>query len=259
MLHVYNLTQTVGSKTILHGISCSFSLGKIIALLGPNGAGKTTLLKAIMGLTPNPKPTIDGNTRENSILWDAKIINKLAPHERVASGIAYLPQTSALFHELSVYKNLWIVFECHPTWRGGKKEAFITELEHWLELTQLTKTKDQLAGSLSGGQKRKLEIVRSILMHPRFLICDEPFAGVDPKSIYELKKIFSMLSAEGMGIVISDHHVDQLLSIANYVYVILQGAVVASGTAQEILNNQQTREHYLGFQFHQEMSVKFNE
>lgn len=259
MLDVCNLTQTVGKKTILHNISCSFSFGKIIALLGPNGAGKTTLLKVIMGLTPNPKPITDGNRQENTILWNEKIINKLAPHERVASGIAYLPQTSALFHELSVYKNLWLVFECHPTWEKQKKENFIAELDHWLEITELTKTKNQLAGSLSGGQKRKLEIVRSILMHPRFLICDEPFAGVDPKSIYELKKIFSMLSLQGMGIVISDHHVDQLLSIANYVYVILQGAVVASGTAQEILNNRQTREHYLGFQFHQEMSEKFNE
>ena len=180
-------------------------------------------------------------------------------HDRVASGIAYLPQISALFNELSVYKNLWLVFECHPTWRNKKKEVFIDQLDHWLEQTNLQKAKKQPAGSLSGGQKRKLEIVRSILMHPRLLICDEPFAGVDPKSIYELKKIFSMLALEGMGVVISDHHVDQLLSIANYVYVILQGSVIASGTPQEILNNRQTQDHYLGYQFHQEMSKKFSE
>ncbi|MBM3886328.1 ATP-binding cassette domain-containing protein [Candidatus Dependentiae bacterium] len=258
MLQVLNLSQTAGSKAILHGISCTFSLGKVTALLGPNGAGKTTLLKTIMGLSINPRATQEAGT-ENTILWQEQIINAMAAHERVAAGIAYLPQMSALFQELTVYKNLRLVFECHPYWQKQRQEVFTQELEHWLSLTNLDKTKNQSSGSLSGGQKRKLEIVRSILMHPRMMICDEPFAGVDPKSIYELKKIFSMLAAEGMGVVISDHHVDQLLSIANYVYVILQGAVVANGTPQDILNNKQTREHYLGYQFHQEMSTKFSE
>lgn len=254
MLEVCNFTQTIGNKTILHGVSCSFLSSKVTALLGPNGAGKTTLLKAIMGLTTNPKPMND----KNILLWNSQEINKLPTHKRIALGIAYLPQNTALFQELNVYKNLLIIFECHPFWKGKDKKIFIAELEHWLDQTDLSHAKNQLAGSLSGGQKRKLEIVRSILMHPKVLICDEPFAAVDPKSIYELKKIFSMLSQDGMGVVISDHHVDQLLSIADNVYVILQGNVVAKGTAKEVLANQQTQEHYFGYQFHREMSEKFS-
>lgn len=253
MLRVCNLSQTLGNKTIIHNISVTFELGKITALLGPNGAGKTTLLRTIIGLASNPTPL----PNENSIEWDGQLINQQPPHQRVAQGIAYLPQTSALFGELTVHDNLWLVFECHQFWRQRTKEEFNQQLNYWLEQTDLIKTTKQAAGSLSGGQKRKLEVIRSILMHPRLLICDEPFAGVDPKSIYELKKIFSMLSSQGMGIVISDHHVDQLLSIAHYVYVILQGAVIAAGTPQEVLNDTQTREHYLGAQFHKEMSEKF--
>ena len=258
MLRVCSLTQTLGSKTILHAVSCTFESGKVVALLGPNGAGKTTLLKTIMGLVKNPRPISTSDQPIDTIFWHDEIINALQPDARVARGIAYLPQISALFNELSVYKNLRLVFECHPFWQDKEEQVFQAELESWLVQTDLMVRKNQAAGSLSGGQKRKLEIVRAILMHPQLLICDEPFAGVDPKSIYELKKIFSMLAAQGMGIVISDHHVDQLLEIANYVYVVLQGAVVAAGSAQEILANTQTREHYLGFQFHQEMSEKFS-
>lgn len=255
MLRVCNLTQTISGKTLLHNVSCIFDMGKIVALLGPNGAGKTTLLKTVMGFVDNPVPTED----QNEIFWDGKLINALPPHSRVELGIAYLPQISALFYDLSVQKNLRIIFECHSFWRGRTLEEFECQLDHWLEQTHLVHAKNQLAGSLSGGQKRKLEIVRSILMHPRLLICDEPFAGVDPKSIYELKHFFSTLAQEGIGVVISDHHVDQLLSIATYVYVILQGAVVASGTAHEILGDAHTQEHYLGYQFHKEMSEKFSE
>lgn len=254
MLRVCNVSQTISNKTIIDCISCTFELGKITALLGPNGAGKTTLLRTVIGLATNPKPL----PNENIIEWDGTVINELSPHQRVAAGIAYLPQNSALFGELSVHDNIWLVFECHHVWQHRSRDEFKTQLDHWLEQTDLTKTLKQPAGSLSGGQKRKLEVVRSILMHPRLLICDEPFAGVDPKSIYELKKIFSMLSTQGMGIVISDHHVDQLLSIAHYVYVILQGCVIAFGTPQEVLNDTQTREHYLGSQFHKEMSEKFS-
>ena len=254
MLRVCNLTQTLSNKTIIHSISCTFELGKVTALLGPNGAGKTTLLRTIIGLAPNPQ----ASSTENNVEWNGQVINQLPAHQRIAQGIAYLPQTSALFGELSVHENLLLVFECHHHWRRRTKEEFETQLTYWLEQTDLIKTLKQSAASLSGGQKRKLELVRSILMHPRLLICDEPFAGVDPKSIYELKKFFSMLSSQGMGIVISDHHVDQLLSIAHYVYVILQGAVITSGTPQEILNDRQTREHYLGSQFHKEMSEKFS-
>lgn len=255
MLQVCNLTQTLGNKTILHAVTCSFEMGKVTALLGPNGAGKTTLLKTIIGLTKNPTPDAALN---NQVIWKNRVINKLPAYERVSSGIAYLPQFSALFHELSVEENLKLIFECHAFWRKGSLSQFNQEADHWLESTDLAKARLQPAGSLSGGQKRKLEVVRSILMHPDIMLCDEPFAGVDPKSIYELKKIFSMLSKEGVGIVISDHHVDQLLSIADTVYVLLQGTVVTHGTTQEVLGNAETQEHYLGKQFHREMSEKFS-
>lgn len=253
MLQIKNLSLDLSNKTILHNIACSFQLGEITALLGPNGAGKTTLLKSIIGLIP-----INEITEQAQIIWEQSSIKKLSPHKRIALGIAYLPQYSALFNELTVYDNLRLIYDHHHSWQKRQYSDFNDQMDRWLETTTLQHTLKLKAGNLSGGQKRKLEIVRSVLMEPKLLLCDEPFAGVDPKSIYELKKIFSMLTQRGVGVVISDHHVDQLLSIAKKVFVILEGTVVAKGTPEEILEDIQTRDHYLGFQFHREMSEKFS-
>ena len=150
-----------------------------------------------------------------------------------------------------------MVYQHHPFWKDKLSSQFDTEMHQWLAVTHLTSTLAQKAETLSGGQKRKLEVVRALLMKPTMLMLDEPFAGVDPKSIYELKKIFTDLIAHDIGIIISDHHVDQLLSIANTAYVLVQGKVVCTGGIKEILENSYTKESYLGTQFYEEISQRF--
>ncbi len=251
-----NLSQFFGNKQILKSISFELNSGEIVALLGPNGAGKTTFLKTIIGLIPNSKVTEDSNY--NSILLDGKLINKLPVFKRVEQGLLYLPQQTSLFREMTVFDNLKLVFEHHVYWKKLKNwNSFKEEMELWLENTNLTQCLTQLAGNLSGGQQRKLEVVRSMLLHPKAIMLDEPFAGVDPKSIYELKKIFTEMAQNKIAILISDHNVDQLLSIANRVYVIINGQVVTSGGIKDIINNDYTKEMYLGNQFYTEISKKF--
>lgn len=254
LLQVKDFNQVLGKKNILSNISFKAHLGQMVVILGPNGAGKTTLLKSIIGFHPAPSPTDSGS---NLIIFDNTIINSWPVYKRVQQGLLYLPQNSSLFQHMTVHDNLKVVYEYHPCWRGKSWNTFKDEFEQWLSITSLSHALLQKAGTLSGGQKRKLEVVRSLLMKPKMLLLDEPFAGVDPKSIYELKQIFTDMAKSGIGVIISDHHVDQLLSIANMVYVIVGGNVVSSGTIKEILENTYTRESYLGTQFYQEMADKF--
>ena len=254
-LTVEKLDQTLGKKRILQSISLEINLGTVVALFGPNGAGKTTLLKTIIGLHQTPS----ANTRvasQNLILLDGELINTWPISERVAHGLVYLPQQTSLFQQMSVLDNLKLVFDYHPTWRLQSWKTFWDECTQWLENTSLTTTIKQQAATLSGGQKRKLEVVRSLLMHPKCIMLDEPFAGVDPKSIYELKKIFIDIAHTDIAILISDHHVDQLLSMAQQVYVILNGKVVCSGNSKDVLENKLTKDSYLGNQFYNEMSQR---
>lgn len=253
LLQVKDFSQILGKRNILSSISFQAHLGQMVVILGPNGAGKTTLLKSIIGFHPAPPPADSSNL----ILFDNTIINAWPVYKRVEQGLLYLPQNSSLFQQMTVQENLKVVYEYHPFWKSESWNTFKAEFEHWLNVTTLSHTLTQKAGMLSGGQKRKLEVVRSLLMKPKMLLLDEPFAGVDPKSIYELKQIFTDMAKSGIGVVISDHHVDQLLSIANMVYVIVGGNVVSSGTIKEILENTYTRESYLGTQFYQEMVEKF--
>lgn len=251
-----NLNQFFGNKQILKSISFELNLGEVVALLGPNGAGKTTFLKTIIGLIPNAKATED--TTQNSILLDGKIINKLPVFKRVEQGLLYLPQQTSLFREMSVFDNLKLVFEHHIYWKKTKNwNSFNEEMNFWLKYTNLQDCLKQPAGTLSGGQQRKLEVIRSILLHPKTIMLDEPFAGVDPKSIYELKKIFTEMAQNKIAVLISDHNVDQLLSISNRVYVIINGQVITSGGIKDIINNDYTKEMYLGNQFYTEISKKF--
>lgn len=253
LLEVYNLNFLLNGKSILTSISFSADRAHTVVLLGPNGAGKTTLLKTIMGLTAQPKHTPNANT----IFFNNRIINTLHVHERVEQGLLYLPQQTSLFQHMTVQDNLTIVFQYHDYWKHKSKNEFQAEALHWLTSINLMHALKQKAGTLSGGQKRKLEVVRSLLMKPKMLMLDEPFAGVDPKSIYELKTIFQDLTKTGIGIVISDHHVDQLLSIGQTVYVIVGGQVVISGGIKDVLENTYTKESYLGTQFYQEIAQKF--
>jgi lipopolysaccharide export system ATP-binding protein len=252
LLHVENLNQKFKKKKILHHISLEVNTGEIVALLGPNGAGKTTLLKTLIGLFKIPK---DSNCK---ITFDNLIINKLPVCQRVTQGLVYLPQQSSLFQQLSVKDNLEIIFQHQMYWQNISLNLFIEERNLWLYTTHLSDTLNYKVETLSGGQKRKLEVVRTLLMHPTLIMLDEPFAGVDPKSIYELKKIFVDISNKGIAILISDHHADQLLSFAQRAYVIINGLVVTVGNSQDVIENTLTKEIYLGNQFYQEISQRFN-
>lgn len=253
-LEIKNLNQFFGKKQILNQISLKIDLGKVVALLGPNGAGKTTMLRTIIGLLPNPKIQND----INKIILQNITINNWTTSKRVENGLLYLPQQTSLFQEMTVFENLKLVFQHHTYWTEKKVwNLFEKEMMEWLIQTDLKKTLKQKAGDLSGGQKRKLEVVRSILMHPQIIMLDEPFAGVDPKSIYELKNIFTNMANSNIAVLISDHNVDQLLSIAEKVYVIIDGKVVTSGGIKDIINNDYTKEMYLGNQFYTEISKKF--
>jgi len=270
-LSVQNIKQAFGKKLILRGVSFEANLGEVVALLGPNGAGKTTLLKSVTGLLPINSYDVESKT--NGLFLNNNLINNWSVSKRVFNGLVYLPQNCSLFEDLSVLDNLKLVYEYHPYWRGKvpsyklvedsnlsfSKKRFEEEMYKWIEKTNLSSVLSLKAGQLSGGQKRKLEVIRSLLMHPQVIMFDEPFAGVDPKSIYELKSIFVELTVTGISILISDHNVDQLLSIANKIYVIIDGMVVVSGGIRDIMANPYTQEMYFGKQFHTEMSEKFLE
>ena len=255
LLQITNLSQTLGKKQILSSINLAADGGAMVVLLGPNGAGKTTLLKSIMGLNPTPAPNQERTS--SSIVFDNQIINTWSVAKRVQAGLLYLPQHCSLFGQLSVLDNIMLVYQYHEGWKKESLRTFQEEADRWLLAMHLLQTKMQKVNTLSGGQKRKLEVIRSLLMKPRLLMLDEPFAGVDPKSIYELKTIFTDLAHRGIGVIISDHHVDQLLSIAQTVYVLIAGHVVTCGAIKDVLENDYTKENYLGTQFYQEMAQRF--
>jgi lipopolysaccharide export system ATP-binding protein len=250
-----NLNQFWGKTHILKNISFKLCKGEVVAFLGPNGAGKTTLLRTVIGLLPSPTYIAEKN--RNLIFLNNQIVNKWTIHKRVEEGLLYLPQQTSLFRQMTVFDNLKIVYTYHPYWYQKQWNIFETEMNQWLQTTELTHSLKQRAGNLSGGQKRKLEVIRSILMHPQAIMLDEPFAGVDPKSIYELKKIFTDMAKQQIAVLISDHNVDQLLSIATKVYVVINGKIVTSGGIQDIINNEYTKEMYFGKQFFSEISDRF--
>lgn len=251
LLAVENYSFTIQHKQLLNNISIKIDEGSVVALLGPNGAGKTTLLRSIMGLHKNSTAT----ATINRIIFNNTVINTWHIHDRVSAGLLYLPQNLSLFRQLSVSDNLDLVFHHHAYWQHKSLSTFVQEKEQLLEQMLLTHALNQGVEKLSGGQKRKLEIARALLMHARCLMLDEPFAGVDPKSIYELNTLFTSLTQQGITILISDHHVDQLLSLANLVYVIMNGHVMTHGTPGAIVTDQKTKDSYLGSHFYHERTT----
>lgn len=252
-LSVQKLSQIVNRKQLLYDVSFSAKLGQIVALLGPNGAGKTTLLRTVIGLLHTPAAQADSN----QVILNSVLINDWPVYKRVQAGLVYLPQNTSLFQQLTVQDNLELVYEHQPFWQSMTHDEFDAECNSWIDRVGLNGVLKQKATTLSGGQKRKLEVVRALLMHPKMIMLDEPFAGVDPKSIYELKAIFAEITKAGIGIVISDHHVDQLFSLADFVYVVMHGKIVVSGQTKDVLADDYTKQSYLGDQFYQEMARKF--
>ncbi|GAA6143744.1 LPS export ABC transporter ATP-binding protein [Hydrogenophaga sp. 5NK40-0174] len=241
-LDVRGLKKSYGSRKVVKDVSLSVDKGEVVGLLGPNGAGKTTSFYMIVGLL-----RADGG----EITLDGKRIERLPIHRRARLGLGYLPQEASIFRKLTVEQNVRAVLELQVDVAGQP----LSELEINARLDQLLKDLrvDHLRASpapaLSGGERRRVEIARALATSPRFILLDEPFAGIDPIAVIEIQQIISFLKSRGIGVLITDHNVRETLGICDHAYIISDGQVLASGTTQEIVDNADVRRVYLGEHF----------
>ncbi|PKZ29703.1 LPS export ABC transporter ATP-binding protein [Campylobacter ureolyticus] len=235
-LEAINLKKTIKKTNIIKNVSLSVESGEIVGLLGPNGAGKTTSFYMICGLI---KPT-SGDIKLND-----KIITKVPLHKRALHGIGYLPQESSVFKELSVEENLLLAAEVSIK----DKIKASQKVDEMLELLNITAIKDRLGISLSGGERRRCEIARSLVITPKFLLLDEPFAGVDPIAVADIQNIVKNLKKLNIGILITDHNVRETLAICDRAYVMKDGEILAGGSSDEVANDENVRKYYLGEEF----------
>ncbi len=236
MLNISNIKKAAKGRYILKGISMFVERGEVVGLLGPNGAGKTTLFNSIIGFTK-----ID----EGSITLDGEDITHLPTFQRARKGISFLPQEHTLFEDLTVMENLLIFLEFFEK----SREELIAKVETLLEDFGISRLRNQRAGSLSGGQKRRLEIARSLISNPRFLFLDEPFAGLDPIVVQEIRTIITDLKHQNIGVLITDHNVRETIKLVDRVYIISEGEIIAEGSPSEVVKNEQVRKTYLGADF----------
>ncbi|CAI8309774.1 MAG: Lipopolysaccharide export system ATP-binding protein LptB [Puniceicoccaceae bacterium MED-G32] len=235
-IEVTNLIKDFGKKRVVNDLSLSISAGEIVGLLGPNGAGKTTTFYIILGLI---------EATSGDILLNDASIHDLAMYQRARLGIGYLPQDSSIFKKLSVRDNLKSIAETLPIDTKQQKE----KVDALLEDFGLVNIADQMAYTLSGGERRRLEIARSILPSPKFLLMDEPFSGVDPISISEVQKMVLKLKEKNIGILITDHNVRETLKIVDRAYLVYDGSILSEGDSEYLINDPQSRELYLGESF----------
>lgn len=236
-LHAKNLRKSYGRRTIVTDASLSVRKGEVIGLLGPNGAGKTTCFYMIAGLV---------KADAGSVTLDGEDITKLPVHLRAKAGLGYLPQEASVFRKLSVVDNIRAVLQLRPELNRNQQDK---QLDMLIEELQIDHIRDSLGMSLSGGERRRVEIARALAMEPRFILLDEPFAGVDPISVGDIQRIIKHLSSRGIGVLITDHNVRETLGICERAYILGNGTVLAEGTPQEVLENTQVREIYLGDNF----------
>lgn len=236
-LYSQDLHKSYGKRDILKGISLEVNTSEVVGLLGPNGAGKTTCFYMVVGLVP-----IDSG----HIFLDDKDITGLPIHMRAREGIGYLAQEASVFRKLSVSDNIFAILELR---KDLNKEQRRDKLESLLEEFQITHIRDSLGISLSGGERRRVEIARALATDPKFILLDEPFAGVDPISVIEIQKIISYLKQRGIGVLITDHNVRETLDICDRAYILSDGKILITGDAETILNDKQVREVYLGENF----------
>jgi lipopolysaccharide export system ATP-binding protein len=237
LLRALNLAKSYKSREVLRDLSLEVASGEIVGLLGPNGAGKTTAFYMIVGLTP---------CRKGEIILDGRDISRLPMHRRAQLGLGYLPQEPSVFRKLSVADNIMAILETRP---GLDEVERNSRLKQLLEELHIGHVQGSLGLSLSGGERRRVEIARALAADPRFILLDEPFAGVDPLSVADIQRIIKHLSDRGIGVLITDHNVRETLDICSRAYIVSQGAVIASGSAEQILANPQVREVYLGQDF----------
>ncbi len=237
VLRALNLAKSYKSRTILKDISLEVESGEVVGLLGPNGAGKTTAFYMIVGLT---------RCEHGEIFLDNRDIGRLPMHRRAQLGLGYLPQEPSVFRRMSVSNNIMSILETRPGLNEAKRRARLTELMDELHIGHV---RESLGMSLSGGERRRVEIARALAADPRFILLDEPFAGVDPLSVSDIQRIIRHLSDKGIGVLITDHNVRETLGICERAYIVSQGTVLTSGSADQILANPQVREVYLGQDF----------
>lgn len=235
-LYVDNIKKSYKDRTILQGISLEVNEGEIIGLLGPNGAGKTTTFKCLLGFI---KPD------EGNIYLDNEDITNLPVYERAKKGISFLPQESSIFKDLTVLENLVMFLE----FQYDDKKIIYEKAEELLKEFGIEKLKNQKASTLSGGERRRLEIARSLIINPSFLLLDEPFAGVDPVSVKDINNLIKSLIKKDIGIILTDHNVRETLKITDRAYIIAHGKVIAEGKPEEIVNDEYVKKVFLGEDF----------
>jgi len=232
-----HLAKSYGRRTIVRDLSLEVGAGEVVGLLGPNGAGKTTAFYMIVGLVP---------ADAGRILIDDTDLTHRPIHARAQAGIGYLPQEASVFRKLSVEDNVLAILETRPGLDGAARRARCDEILADLRIDHV-RTSPGMA--LSGGERRRVEIARALAADPRFLLLDEPFAGVDPISVLDIQRIVRELAARGIGVLITDHNVRETLGVCQRSYIIGEGTVMAAGSAEEILANPRVREVYLGESF----------
>ena len=225
VLKALHLKKTYKKRTVVSDVSLSVSSGSVVGLLGPNGAGKTTSFYMIVGII---------SSEEGQVILDDHDLTSLPMHARARAGLGYLPQENSIFRKLTVYQNLMGVVELLPGLTKSEKEDRVNKL---LEEFSVSKLRNNVGMSLSGGERRRVEIARALAANPKFILLDEPFAGVDPISVGEIKEIILHLRDRGIGVLITDHNVRETLDVCEKSYIVNAGQIIAKGTAQEVLSN----------------------
>lgn len=236
-LVVKNLKKSFKSRAVVNDISLYVKQGECVGLLGPNGAGKTTCFYMIVGIQ---------SCDAGEILLNDQNIAKMPIHKRARLGIGYLPQEASIFRKMSVSENILAILELRKDLNKKKRLEVMENLMHEFNIEHL---RNNLGMSLSGGERRRVEIARSLAINPEFILLDEPFAGVDPISVIDIKKIIQHLCDKQIGILITDHNVRETLDICQRAYIVNEGKILADGTPNQILNNQEVRTIYLGEEF----------
>ncbi len=236
-LKAAHLAKSYKKRQVVQDISLSVRQGQVVGLLGPNGAGKTTSFYMIVGLVKSD---------QGAVSIDDEDITALPMHGRAKKGVGYLPQEASIFRKLSVEKNILGILETRKDLNSQQRQG---HLERLLEEFSITHIRKSLGMSLSGGERRRVEIARALATEPSFVLLDEPFAGVDPISVNEIKSIIRQLKARNIGVLITDHNVRETLDICEKAYIVSEGHIIAEGDAADIMNNQQVRDVYLGQEF----------
>jgi lipopolysaccharide export system ATP-binding protein len=236
-LSIEKINKHYKTRQVVKNVSLHLKSGEVVGLLGPNGAGKTTLFYIVVGLIP---------CDDGRIILDGHDLTNLPVHVRAQLGISYLPQEASIFRKLTVAENIMAILELRSHLTLAQRKNLLEQL---LEEFHITHIRDTLGISLSGGERRRAEIARALATEPKFILLDEPFAGIDPISVVDVKRIILQLSKRNIGVLITDHNVRETLDICQRAYIVNQGEVLHEGTPQEILNNKKVRAIYLGDDF----------